>query len=137
MSLCTIWQGVGVGVVELHSFLDWVECQLHTPADFLTGKDTVYIERESGWSPEPVWTIWKKENTLPLLWVNPQIFLPVALLLRRIHYPGIYTSHRHSNMQLFDKQINTHSLIEVKNLSFPEQFSFSLLPAIITYLNSE
>ena len=57
----------------------------------------------------------EKENPLPLLGVDSQIFYPVALLLHRTQYPDNYASHRHCNMHLFEKHVSTHSLTEVKN----------------------
>lgn len=71
----------------------------------------VWVEPRAGMD------VLKKRESLAPSVSQPQIFHPVVLLLHPIHYPGIYTSHRHCNMQLFEKQINTQSLTEVKNLT--------------------
>ena len=52
----------------------------------------------------------KKKNLLSLLGVNPQIIHPVALLLHRIHYPDIYTSH--------SLQYAIHSFISIQPLGW-------------------
>ena len=40
--------------------------QLHAPAAFLPKKTLGDIELLAGWTPEPVWTIWRGEKYFPL-----------------------------------------------------------------------
>jgi hypothetical protein len=40
-----------------------VSRQLHTPATLPPGKEhPVPIAQEAGWAPDPVWTLWRREN---------------------------------------------------------------------------
>ena len=34
--------------------------ELHAPAALSLVEATVLVEREAGWAPEPVWTVWEK-----------------------------------------------------------------------------
>jgi hypothetical protein len=57
----------GVGV-QIHVFLNWhylkVSGQLNAPAALTPEKEPpVYIGQEAGWTPEPVWTTWRRENS--------------------------------------------------------------------------
>jgi hypothetical protein len=49
-----------------------VSGQLHVPAALSSGKEPpVSIVYEIGWTPEPVWTTWRKLLTLPELELGP------------------------------------------------------------------
>jgi hypothetical protein len=40
--------------------------QLHAPATILPGKESqVPIVQEAEWAQDPVWTLWKREKSLP------------------------------------------------------------------------
>jgi hypothetical protein len=52
----------------------WLEVsgQLHAPAALPPGKEPpVPFEYEVGWTAEPVWTIWRSENSYPHRDLNP------------------------------------------------------------------
>jgi hypothetical protein len=76
---------MGSGCIDPH-FLDHgtkveVSGQLHAPAVLPTGKEPlVPIGQEVGWTSEPVWTIWRKENSSPYWDSNsdPSVVQPVA-----------------------------------------------------------
>jgi hypothetical protein len=50
-----------------------VSCQLEARAGLLPGKQTsdVPIGEETGWAPESVWTLWRRERLLHLRESNP------------------------------------------------------------------
>jgi hypothetical protein len=42
-----------------------VSGQLHAPAPLPPGKEPpVPIGQEGGWTPEPIWTTWRRENSI-------------------------------------------------------------------------
>jgi hypothetical protein len=58
-----------------------VSGQLHAPGALPLGKETrVTIVNEAGWAPEPVWTTWRRENSLSYRDSNsvPSVVQPVA-----------------------------------------------------------
>jgi hypothetical protein len=60
----------GRGDVEIHIFLTSAlaggEWSASRPGRFTPGKEPpVLIRKEVGWTPEPVWTTWRRENTWP------------------------------------------------------------------------
>jgi hypothetical protein len=68
------------------------------PGRFTPGvKDTVPLEYEARWAPEPVWTIWRSENSCPHRDTNSDLFVvhPVASRVTGCAIPAliyIYTS---------------------------------------------
>jgi hypothetical protein len=43
-----------------------VSGQLHVPAALPSGKEpAVPIGQEVGWTPQPIWTTWRRENSCP------------------------------------------------------------------------
>jgi hypothetical protein len=47
--------------------------QLHAPAALPPGKQrSVPFAWETGWAPEPVWTLLRRHNNLPLPGIEPQ-----------------------------------------------------------------
>jgi len=56
----------------LTSALDGRGSLLHAPAAL----PPVPIGQEAGWAPEPVWTLWRREKPLTLLWIIAKIFSP-------------------------------------------------------------
>jgi hypothetical protein len=58
-----------------------VSGQLHAPVALPPRKEPlVPIEYEVGWSPEPVWTIWRRENSLRYRdsTSDPSVIKPIA-----------------------------------------------------------
>jgi len=45
---------------------------------FTLGKKLAFIEQKAGWAPEPVWTLWRRQNLLSLPGFKPQTFQPLA-----------------------------------------------------------
>jgi hypothetical protein len=67
--------------IILTSALDWCECSVLHP-----GEETpVSIGYEAGWAPEPVWTLWSKNNFSPLSGIRHR---PCSSLLYRLQYWG-------------------------------------------------
>ena len=62
--------------LDLHSFLTLA--QVSRPGRLIcVGKATAPTEYESWWAPETFWTVWRREQFLPLLKFEPLIFQPL------------------------------------------------------------
>ena len=54
--------------------MDMTGGQFHSLAAFPPAHEpSVPTEWEAGWAPEPVWTLWRTENFLLLLGIEPRI----------------------------------------------------------------
>jgi hypothetical protein len=62
-----VYGGVDVWIhIFLTSALAASEWSAYAPAVLLPGKEApVPIRSEVGWTPEPVWTMWRRENSWP------------------------------------------------------------------------
>jgi hypothetical protein len=68
--------------------------ELHAPAALPPGKEhPVHIGEEVGWTPEPVWTTWRRENSWPYKDSKSDLLGRPARSqsLYRLHYPGSFT----------------------------------------------
>ena len=50
-----------------------VSGQYHDPVALPQGKNPGPMEKEAGWAPEPIWTLWKGENPLALSKIESHI----------------------------------------------------------------
>jgi hypothetical protein len=69
-----------------------MSCQLHAPAALAP----VPIWQEAGWTPEPIWMLWRREKSFPYREPNPDC--PVCRLsLYQMSYSGTFFQIKYSH----------------------------------------
>jgi hypothetical protein len=80
----------GLAPLFLTSALDGCEWSASRPGRFTTGKELAVPNRyKARWAPKLVWTLWRRDNILPVPGIEPQpsIAIPTEVLLRS--YPSV------------------------------------------------
>jgi hypothetical protein len=86
MSLSTSLRHVGGVEIQLHAVLNsapYGRVNITTRPLYPLESTPVSIELEAGWSPETVWTFWRREKSLTLAGIQtpkPPVRSPVAIL---------------------------------------------------------
>jgi hypothetical protein len=120
------------GGVDIHVFLTSVVARrawsASSPGHFITEKvDPVPIAQEVGWTPEPVWTIWRRENSWRHRDSNsdPSVVQSVASRYpgsQEVDYTGLNCRYRNGKVKpvldrwfINTKFIDSHSYCQTSN----------------------
>jgi hypothetical protein len=75
--------------------------ELHTPAVLAQNKDHALPVGYAGWSPEPVWTLWKRE-TFRLSGIEPRPSSPWPVSIQTALLASRYYKEAHLNILLIE-----------------------------------